>query len=48
MPKINVFQHLRFLSYPGNFFNAGQCIFAIDSTAGATWIGTNAPTNGYS
>ncbi len=30
-------------SYPGNKFNAGQCIFAIDSTAGATWIGTDAP-----
>ena len=30
-------------SYPGNFFNAGQCIFAIDSTAGATWMGTDAP-----
>ena len=30
-------------SYPGNFFNAGRCIFAIDSTAGATWIGGDAP-----
>ncbi len=30
-------------SYPGNYFNAGQCIFAIDSTAGATWIGSHAP-----
>ena len=30
-------------SYPGNYFNAGQCIFAIDSTAGATWIGSKAP-----
>ena len=30
-------------SYPGNFLNAGQCIFAIDSTAGATWMGSNAP-----
>lgn len=30
-------------SYPGNFFNAGQCIFAIDSTAGATWIGSHSP-----
>lgn len=29
--------------YPGNFLNAGQCIFAIDSTAGATWMGSNAP-----
>ena len=30
-------------SYPGNFLNAGQCIFAIDSTAGATWMGAEAP-----
>ncbi|MBD5546090.1 MAG: extracellular solute-binding protein [Lachnospiraceae bacterium] len=30
-------------SYPANFINAGQCIFAVDSTAGATWMGTNAP-----
>ncbi len=29
--------------YPANFLNAGQCIFAIDSTAGATWMGTDAP-----
>lgn len=29
--------------YPGNFFNQGQCIFAVDSTAGATWIGSDAP-----
>ena len=30
-------------SYPANFLNAGQCIFAIDSTAGATWMGCDAP-----
>ena len=30
-------------SYPGNWFNKGQCIFAIDSTAGATWMGHRAP-----
>lgn len=29
--------------YPANFLNAGQCVFAIDSTAGATWMGSNAP-----
>ena len=29
--------------YPGNALNAGECIFAIDSTAGATWIGSEAP-----
>ena len=30
-------------SYPGNWFNKGQCLFAIDSTAGATWMGSKAP-----
>ncbi|MBQ6399201.1 MAG: extracellular solute-binding protein [Clostridia bacterium] len=30
-------------SYPANFLNAGQCIFAVDSTAGATWMGCDAP-----
>lgn len=30
-------------SYPGNFLNAGQCLFAVDSTAGSTWIGASAP-----
>jgi multiple sugar transport system substrate-binding protein len=37
------FSTFKISSYPGNFFNAGQCIFAIDSTAGATWIGSDAP-----
>lgn len=31
------------VSYPGNHFNRGNCIFAIDSTAGATWMGGDAP-----
>ena len=31
------------IGYPANFLNAGQCIFAIDSTAGATWMGCDAP-----
>ena len=30
-------------SYPGNKLNIGQCIFAVDSTAGATWMGADAP-----
>ncbi|MBO5666262.1 MAG: extracellular solute-binding protein, partial [Firmicutes bacterium] len=33
---------------PGNFFNAEQCIFAIDSTAGATWIGADSPNSDIS
>ena len=30
-------------SYPANYLTAGQCIFAVDSTAGATWMGSDAP-----
>ena len=37
------FSTFKISSYPGNFLNAGQSIFAIDSTAGATWMGANAP-----
>lgn len=35
-------------SYPANFLNAGQCLFAIDSTAGATWMGSHAPLSDIS
>lgn len=41
--KTEAFSTFKISSYPANFLNAGQCIFAIDSTAGATWMGTNAP-----
>lgn len=37
------FSTFKISGYPGNFLNAGQCIFAIDSTAGATWMGPDAP-----
>ena len=37
------FSTFKVSSYPANFLNAGQCIFAIDSTAGATWMGSDAP-----
>ena len=30
-------------SYPANSFNKEQCIFMIDSTAGATWVGPDSP-----
>lgn len=40
--KSGAFSTFKISSYPGNFLNAGQCIFAIDSTAGATWMGTEA------
>ena len=39
----NTFSTFKISGYPANFLNAGQCIFAIDSTAGATWMGSNAP-----
>ncbi len=41
--KKGAFSTFKISSYPGNFLNAGQCVFAIDSTAGATWMGYNAP-----
>lgn len=37
------FSLFNIVSYPGDFFNKGQCLFAIDSTAGATWMGPDAP-----
>lgn len=37
------FSTFKLESYPANFLNRGQCIFAIDSTAGATWMGSDAP-----
>ncbi|MBP5780599.1 MAG: extracellular solute-binding protein, partial [Clostridia bacterium] len=41
--KTKAFSTFKIVSYPGNYFNAGECIFAVDSTAGATWIGSNSP-----
>ncbi len=40
--KSGAFSTFKISSYPANFLNAGQCIFAVDSTAGATWMGTDA------
>ncbi len=37
------FSTFKISGYPANFLNAGECIFAIDSTAGATWMGSEAP-----
>ena len=37
------FSTFKISSYPANFLNAGQCVFAVDSTAGATWMGSAAP-----
>ncbi len=41
--KAGAFSTFGISGYPANFLNAGQCIFAIDSTAGATWMGCEAP-----
>ncbi|MBE6632174.1 MAG: extracellular solute-binding protein [Ruminococcaceae bacterium] len=41
--KNGAFSTFKISGYPANFLNAGQCIFAIDSTGGATWMGSNAP-----
>ena len=41
--ETGAFSTFKISSYPANFLNAGQCIFAIDSTAGATWMGCEAP-----
>ncbi|MBE6614068.1 MAG: extracellular solute-binding protein [Ruminococcaceae bacterium] len=41
--KKGAFSTFKLSGYPANFLNAGQCIFGIDSTAGATWMGSDAP-----
>ncbi len=41
--KKGAFSTFKISSYPANFLNAGQCVFAVDSTAGATWMGSEAP-----
>lgn len=46
--KTGAFSTFKISSYPANFLNAGQCIFAVDSTAGATWMGANAPLSDIS
>lgn len=46
--KNGAFSTFKISSYPANFLNAGQCLFAIDSTAGATWMGSHAPLSDIS
>ena len=41
--KTKAFSTFKISSYPGDYFNKGECIFAVDSTAGATWMGSDAP-----
>lgn len=42
------FSTFKISSYPANFLNAGQCVFAVDSTAGSTWMGSDAPLSDIS
>ena len=41
--KLGTFSTFKIASYPANYLNRGQCIFAVDSTAGSTWMGADAP-----
>ncbi len=42
------FSTFKISSYPANFLDAGQCVFAVDSTAGSTWMGADAPLSDIS
>ncbi len=46
--KKGAFSTFKISGYPANFLDAGQCIFAVDSTAGATWMGSHAPLSDIS
>ena len=46
--QTGAFSTFKISSYPANFLNAGQCIFAVDSTAGSTWMGSYAPLSDIS
>ncbi len=41
--QTGAFSTFKISGYPSNFLNAGQCLFAVDSTAGSTWVGSDAP-----
>ena len=41
--ETRAFSTFKIGGYPANYLNAGQCVFAVDSTAGATWMGCDAP-----
>ena len=42
------FSTFKISSDPANVLNAGQCVFAVDSTAGSTWMGSDAPLSDIS
>lgn len=46
--KQGAFSTFKISGYPANFLNASQTLFAVDSTAGATWMGANAPLSDIS
>lgn len=46
--QTGAFSTFKISSYPANFLNAGQCVFAVDSSAGATWMGSHAPLSDIS
>lgn len=48
MQKSGAFSTFKISGYPANFLNASQTLFAVDSTAGATWMGANAPLSDIS
>lgn len=46
--KSRAFSTFKISSYPANFLNRGECVFAVDSTAGSTWMGSDAPLSDIS
>jgi len=46
--ETGAFSTFKISGYPANYLNKGQCIFAVDSTAGATWMGCDAPLSDIS
>lgn len=41
--RTGAFSTFKKSGYPANSMNRGECIFSVDSTAGATWMGSDAP-----
>ncbi|MBD5424458.1 MAG: extracellular solute-binding protein [Allobaculum sp.] len=41
--KSGAFSTFKISGYPANFLNSSQTLFAVDSTAGSTWMGVEAP-----
>lgn len=46
--QTGAFSTFKVSGYPANLLNASQTIFAVDSTAGATWMGAHAPLSDIS